>query len=318
MSPLMASTTTPPVSSHCRRPASTTHHSSNSRCQCGRLPPPGGEAIRVTRLRSSAMRRRAHGPGPMRATTSATRVRSGGPSAAGAVGPAARRLMSTVTGDATLDMGRALPAASIRAALLGASGCGGPSRSHRIGALRGGRAMSVTTRALHPLFGVEAVGVDVTRLDEAAFAEVVALFEEHSVLLFRGQTLTDEAQIAFSRRFGPLETTIRSIASQAATPIHVANLSNVDAEGRLIPTGDKRSLYNAGNQMWHTDSSFKKVPAHASLLSAREVPPEGGETQFASMRVAYARLPEDTRAFLEDKVAVHSFVYSRGLVDDAL
>jgi alpha-ketoglutarate-dependent 2,4-dichlorophenoxyacetate dioxygenase len=70
--------------------------------------------------------------------------------------------------------------------------------------------------------------------------------------------------------------------------------------------------------MWHTDSSFKKVPAHASLLSAREVPPEGGETQFASMRVAYARLPEDTRAFLEDKVAVHSFVYSRGLVDDAL
>jgi len=178
--------------------------------------------------------------------------------------------------------------------------------------------MSVTTRALHPLFGVEALGVDVTRLDEAAFEEVVALFEEHSVLLFRGQTLSDEAQIGFSRRFGPLETTIRSIASQAATPIHVANLSNVDAEGRLIPTGDKRNLYNAGNQMWHTDSSFKKVPAHASLLSAREVPPEGGETQFASMRVAYARLPEDTRAFLEDKVAVHSFVYSRGLVDDAL
>jgi len=178
--------------------------------------------------------------------------------------------------------------------------------------------MSVTTRALHPLFGVEALGVDVTRLDEAAFEEVVALFEEHSVLLFRGQTLSDEAQIGFSRRFGPLEITIRSIASQAATPIHVANLSNVDAEGRLIPTGDKRNLYNAGNQMWHTDSSFKKVPAHASLLSAREVPPEGGETQFASMRVAYARLPEDTRAFLEDKVAVHSFVYSRGLVDDAL
>ena len=178
--------------------------------------------------------------------------------------------------------------------------------------------MSVTTRALHPLFGVEALGVDVTRLDEAAFEEVVALFEEHSVLLFRGQLLSDEAQIGFSRRFGPLEITIRSIASQAATPIHVANLSNVDAEGRLIPTGDKRNLYNAGNQMWHTDSSFKKVPAHASLLSAREVPPEGGETQFASMRVAYARLPEDTRAFLEDKVAVHSFVYSRGLVDDAL
>lgn len=178
--------------------------------------------------------------------------------------------------------------------------------------------MSLTTRALHPRFGVEVVGVEVTRLDEAAFAAVVALFEEHSVLLFRGQTLTDESQVGFSRRFGPLETTIRSIASQAATPVHIANLSNVDAEGRLIPTGDKRNLYNAGNQMWHTDSSFKKVPAHASLLSAREVPPAGGETQFASMRVAYAGLPAELKAFLEDKVAVHSFVYSRGLVDDGL
>jgi alpha-ketoglutarate-dependent 2,4-dichlorophenoxyacetate dioxygenase len=178
--------------------------------------------------------------------------------------------------------------------------------------------MSVTTRALHPLFGVEVIDVDVTRLDEVAFADIVALFEEHSVLVFRGQSLTDESQVAFSRRFGPLETTIRSIASQAETPIHIANLSNVDAEDRLIPTGDKRNLYNAGNQMWHTDSSFKTVPAHASLLSAREVPPEGGETQFASMRVAYAGLPADTKAFLEDKVAVHSFVYSRGLVDGGL
>ena len=178
--------------------------------------------------------------------------------------------------------------------------------------------MSPTTRALHPRFGVEVVGVDVTRLDEATFAEIVALFEEHSVLLFRGQTLTDESQVAFSRRFGPLETTIRSIASQAATPIHVANLSNVDAENQLIPTGDKRNLYNAGNQMWHTDSSFKKVPAHASLLSAREVPPEGGETQFASMRAAYTDLPADMKAFLDDRIAVHSFVFSRGLVDDGL
>jgi alpha-ketoglutarate-dependent 2,4-dichlorophenoxyacetate dioxygenase len=178
--------------------------------------------------------------------------------------------------------------------------------------------MSLTTRALHPRFGVEVVGVDVTRVDEATFAGVVAAFEEHSVLLFRGQSLTDEAQVAFSRRFGPLEVTIRSIASRAETPPHIANLSNVDGENRLIPTGDKRNLFNAGNQMWHTDSSFKKVPAHASLLSAREVPPEGGETQFASMRVAYDRLPADMRMFLEDRVAVHSFVYSRGLIDDGL
>ena len=178
--------------------------------------------------------------------------------------------------------------------------------------------MPLTTRTLHPLFGVEIVGVDVKTVDDATFRAIVDLFNEHSVLLFRGQSLTDEQQIAFSRRFGPLETTIRSIASQPGTPIHISNLSNVDAEDRLIPAGDRRNLFNAGNQMWHTDSSFKKVPAHASLLSAREVPPEGGETQFASMRVAYERLPAERQRFLDGKVAVHSFAYSRGLVDDGL
>jgi alpha-ketoglutarate-dependent 2,4-dichlorophenoxyacetate dioxygenase len=178
--------------------------------------------------------------------------------------------------------------------------------------------MSLTTRKLHPLFGVEVVGVDVKTADAATFEAIVAAFNEHSVLLFRGQSLTDEEQIAFSRRFGPLETTIRSIASQAGTPSHIANLSNVDADDRLIPADDKRNVYNAGNQMWHSDSSFKKVPATASLLSGREVPAEGGETQFASMRVAYERLPADLQRFLEGKVAVHSFVYSRGLVADDL
>ena len=178
--------------------------------------------------------------------------------------------------------------------------------------------MSLTTRKLHPLFGAEIVGIDVEGVDEPTFKALVEAFDEYSVLVFRGQFLTDEQQIAFSRRFGPLETTIRSIATQNGTPDHIANLSNVDAENRLIPAGDKRNLYNAGNQMWHTDSSFKKVPAHASLLSGREIPPEGGETQFASMRAGYARLPEDTQRFLEGKVAIHSFVYSRGLVDDAL
>jgi len=178
--------------------------------------------------------------------------------------------------------------------------------------------MSLTTRQLHPQLGAEVVGIDVKSVDDATFKAIVDAFNDYSVLLFRGQSLTDEEQVAFSRRFGPLETTIRSIASQDRTPEHIANLSNVDAEDRLIPTGDKRNIFNAGNQMWHSDSSFKKVPAMASLLSGREVPPEGGETQFASMRVGYGRLPQDMQRFLEGKVAIHSFVYSRGLVDDGL
>ena len=178
--------------------------------------------------------------------------------------------------------------------------------------------MSLTTRKLHPLLGAEIVGIDVKSVEDATFKAIVDAFNEYSVLLFRGQSLSDEEQVAFSRRFGPLETTIRSIASQERAIEHIANLSNVDADDRLIPAGDKRNIFNAGNQMWHSDSSFKKVPAMASLLSAREIPAEGGETQFASMRVGYGRLPEDMQRFLEGKVAVHSFVYSRGLVDDGL
>jgi alpha-ketoglutarate-dependent 2,4-dichlorophenoxyacetate dioxygenase len=178
--------------------------------------------------------------------------------------------------------------------------------------------MALPIRSLHPGFGAELSGVDIRHVDAAVFAEIAAAFEEHSVLLFRGQSIDDEEQIAFSQRFGPLETTIRTIASQARTRPEISNLANVDAEDRLIPSGDKRNLFNAGNQMWHTDSSFKRVPALASLLSAREVPPSGGETEFASMRVAYARLPEATQRWLEGKVAIHSFVYSRGLVSDGL
>jgi alpha-ketoglutarate-dependent 2,4-dichlorophenoxyacetate dioxygenase len=160
--------------------------------------------------------------------------------------------------------------------------------------------------------------VDVRTLDAATFAEVERAFNDHSVLLFRRQTLTDEEQVAFSRRFGPLEITIRTIVSQERVAPEISNLSNVDAENRLIPAGDRRNLFNAGNQMWHSDSSFKRVPALASLLSAREVPPEGGETEFASMRVAYEALPEGERARLEGRVAIHSFVYSRGLVGDGM
>ena len=178
--------------------------------------------------------------------------------------------------------------------------------------------MALQMRPLHPSFGMEIAGVDVRRVDADAFREIAAAFDDHSVLLFRGPSLTDAEQIAFSERFGPLEATIRTIAKQARDLPEISNLSNVDADDRLIPRGDKRNLFNAGNQMWHTDSSFKRVPAMASLLSAREVPPEGGETEFASMRVGYERLPDAMRRRLDGRVAIHSFVYSRGLVGDEL
>ena len=184
--------------------------------------------------------------------------------------------------------------------------------------------MGLQTRPLHPLLGVEIAGVDVRHVDAGAFTAIVDAFEEHSVLLFRGQALDDEAQIAFSSRFGPLETTIRTVVSEPRYRPEISNLANVDAEDRLIPRGDRRNLFNAGNQMWHTDSSFKRVPAHASLLSGREVPPEGGETEFASMRVAYEHLDEDlrldehVRRDLDRLIVVHSFGFSRSMIDPGI
>jgi alpha-ketoglutarate-dependent 2,4-dichlorophenoxyacetate dioxygenase len=184
--------------------------------------------------------------------------------------------------------------------------------------LPGEATMALRMRPLHSAFGVEILGIDVRSVQDAAFAEIQRALDDHSVLLFRGQSITDQEQIAFSERFGPLEKTIRSIARQEQDLPEISNLANVDAENRLIPRGDRRNVFNAGNQMWHSDSSFKRVPALASLLSAREVPPEGGETEFASMRLGYDRLPEAMKRSLDGKVAIHSFVYSRGLVGDEL
>jgi alpha-ketoglutarate-dependent 2,4-dichlorophenoxyacetate dioxygenase len=132
--------------------------------------------------------------------------------------------------------------------------------------------------------------------------------------------LTDDEQMAFSQRFGPLEATIVSIGQERRLHENLVDLSNVDPDhdARLMGWNDRRMVYQSGNQLWHTDSSFKPVPAMASLLSGREVPPEGGETEFVSMRHAYATLPEPARARLEGRVVVHSILYSRSTIAPGL
>ena len=156
-------------------------------------------------------------------------------------------------------------------------------------------------------------GVDITReLDARTWAEIRAAFEDHSVLVFRGQALDDESQIAFSRRFGNLEVT-RSMNPAAGTPF--ARQSNLDVKtGEVIPQGDRRMVYQLANMLWHSDSSFKPVPSLCSLLSARIVPPEGGATEFASMRAGYAALSEDMKRTVAPLVVVHDFAWSRDQV----
>ena len=124
----------------------------------------------------------------------------------------------------------------------------------------------------------------------------------------------------FSERFGPLETTLASIGQEHRLHPNLVDLSNVDPDhdDKLMDWSDRRMIYQSGNQLWHTDSSFKPVPAMASLLSGREVPPVGGETEFVSMRHAYATLPEDDARRLEGRVVVHSILYSRSTIAKGL
>lgn len=165
-----------------------------------------------------------------------------------------------------------------------------------------------------PGFFAEIRGIglaDVAHHDEA-YRAVRAAFEEHSVLLFRGQTISDEVQADYSRRFGPLELS-KAASLGEGTPYGI--LTNIDpATGKLVPPGHKEDLRAAANQLWHTDSCFKTPPALASVLSARVIPSHGGETEFASMRLAWEDLPGSLRSRLEHTHAWHDYAHSRGKI----
>lgn len=174
--------------------------------------------------------------------------------------------------------------------------------------------MSLTVTQLHPLFAARVDGLDIAHgFSDAAFAALRAAFEEHSVIVLPGQDLDDERQIAFSRRFGPLETMLPHAANKL-NPSHISRMYNSETDGTIIPPEDRRMIYLTANRIWHTDSSFKAVPSLCSLLHAREVPPEGGETEFACMRAAYDALDPETKALIADKVALHHAARTRDMV----
>ena len=177
--------------------------------------------------------------------------------------------------------------------------------------------MTVTFHKLTNTFGADIQGIDIAAgVSAEDMTVLIRLFNDYSVLVFHQQDITDEQHIRFSRGFGDLEKTV---VTNAGAGTEVALISNVDPQtDTIIPQTDKRMIFNSGNEMWHTDSSFKRIPATASLLSGREVPPRGGETEFASMRAAYADLSEAKKQLIEDLVAMHDFVYSRGLIDPTL
>jgi len=175
--------------------------------------------------------------------------------------------------------------------------------------------MPVTTRQIGPCFAAEVEGVDMTKpLSEEEVDAINAGMNEHAVLVFHDQDIDDEQQLAFTQSLGDIEhaigTSLRA-PDEYRLPTSFADVSNLDKHNNVYARDDRRRLFAIGNRLWHSDSSFKVIPAKYSLLHARSIPSRGGNTEFADMRAAYDALDAETRAEIEDLICEHSQIFSR-------
>jgi alpha-ketoglutarate-dependent 2,4-dichlorophenoxyacetate dioxygenase len=178
--------------------------------------------------------------------------------------------------------------------------------------------MAVAIRQIHPVFVGEVSGVDLRqRLSPEEVRAIEAGMDRYAVLVFHDQNITDEQQIAFTRNFGEIENsaggTVTRPEQKRLNPL-MNDVSNLGQDHRPLARDDRRRLFNLGNQLWHSDSSFRAIPAKYSLLSGRIVVEKGGNTEFADMRAAYDALDDARKAEVEDLVCEHSLMYSRGVL----
>jgi len=178
---------------------------------------------------------------------------------------------------------------------------------------------TLQARPLHPLFAGEITGVDVRALDDRGLGELRTLMDRYAVLVIREQPFADEEQAAFAVRLGggELVTKVgRSVIDPNKRLKHEAltDISNLDENDRIMDPADRRRMYSLGNRLWHSDSSFQSPPARYSMLSAKEVPSTGGETEYADMRAAYDAFPDALKTQIEDLRAFHSIIYSRSTI----
>lgn len=176
--------------------------------------------------------------------------------------------------------------------------------------------MSITVTPAHPDFVAEIAGVDTASpLDPADRQAIEDAIDRYAVVVFRGQTLDDEKQVAFARNFGPIASSAlklrhRDIKHRIESS-DVADISNLDGDGNVLKPDARRRLDGLANRLWHTDASFRAVPGALSMLYAHVIPDEGGDTEFADLRAAYDALPEAKKNELEGLVAEHSIWRSR-------
>jgi alpha-ketoglutarate-dependent 2,4-dichlorophenoxyacetate dioxygenase len=181
------------------------------------------------------------------------------------------------------------------------------------------RIMSLQIRPLGPFIGAEVDGIDLREPLTPAQAEAIHDgMDRHAVLVFHGQPLTNEQHMAFTLALGPLETTqknaMRSSSGEFRIPETFNDVSNLDRNNQPYAPDDRKRLFAIGNRLWHSDSSFKVVPAKYSLLRAVRIPSKGGKTEFAHMGAAYEALDDDTKALIEPLICEHSQLFSRDLI----
>jgi alpha-ketoglutarate-dependent 2,4-dichlorophenoxyacetate dioxygenase len=176
--------------------------------------------------------------------------------------------------------------------------------------------MSISFKQLHEHFVGEVSGINLREFltpDQAR--EIHEGMDQYGVLVFHDQDLTDDQQVAYTKNFGELELAIGSNvlkANERRLRLEMADVSNLDQNGEVLARDDRRRMFNLGNRLWHSDSSFRITPSKFSLLSCRSEPPKGGDTEFAFMPAAYDRLDAETKAKIEGLVTEHSLIYSRG------
>lgn len=175
--------------------------------------------------------------------------------------------------------------------------------------------MAVEIRQVGDKFAGEVTGIDLTKpLSTESVSAIHDGMDEYAVLVFRGQPLTADEQLAFSKQLGEIEHAIGTSLrddKDARLPTTFADVSNLDRDERPFDINDRRRLFAIGNRLWHSDSSFKVIPAKYSILHAISIPSRGGNTEFAHMPSAYDALDEEIKGEIDDLICEHSQIFSR-------
>ena len=176
--------------------------------------------------------------------------------------------------------------------------------------------MHLSIFPLADCFAGEVSGVDLQQpLGPKTISAIESAMDRYAVLVFRDQNISDDEQLTFSQNFGPIESSIGGNITkldQRRLQVEFADVSNLDQNQDIYARDDRRRLFNLGNRLWHSDSSFRAVPAKYSLLSARSIPVNGPNTEYADMRAAYDALDDKTKAEVAELICEHSLMYSRG------